>query len=177
MPLNNLNNTHLPTANVTAGDTALNSFETAIQIITIQLTPEDRQQYGSINEQNKLFVNKVNDFNRSQPALSATDVDWAEFNRDFQSRAVLEGWINRLQGFMDRLNNAKTMHDYDNYQAGLNDYANTAYRAGRGAAGFENKQAELKQFFNRTRHTGGNTGSNPGTTPDVTPATPDNAAS
>lgn len=86
MAITNLNNTHLTAAQLTDAQDALTQLETALQVINVNLSAEDRQKYGSINEQNKLFVNKVYDFNESQPTLSSPDVDWEEFNRDFTSR-------------------------------------------------------------------------------------------
>lgn len=160
MPFNNLNSVHLTPAEINKVDTALNDLDHAFANINVTLTPKERQEYGSINEQNKLLVNKTADFYRSQPGLGDPDVDWAEFQRDYQSRALYEGYINRLQGFIDRLNNAKTLHDYDNYQASLRDYDHTSYNAGRGVASYESKKAELRQFFTRTRS--GNANNTPG---------------
>ena len=150
MPLTNLNSAHLTEAEVTAAKNALTELENALAIITVQLTPEDRQKYGSINEQNKLLVNKVKDFRQSNPNLSVSDVDWDEFDKDFASRNVFESLINRLNALVIKLQGAKILHDYDNYQAALDDYAYTTYRAATGADGYENKYNELKQFFGRT---------------------------
>ena len=150
MPLTNLNSAHLTEAQVTAAQNALTELENALAIITVQLTPEDRQKYGSINEQNKLLVNKVKDFRQSNPNLSVSDVDWEEFDKDFASRNVFESLINRLNALVIKLQGAKILHDYDNYQAALDDYAYTTYRAATGADGYENKYNELKQFFGRT---------------------------
>ena len=150
MPLTNLNSAHLTEAQVTAAQNALTELENALAIITVQLTPEDRQKYGSINEQNKLLVNKVKDFRQSNPNLSVSDVDWEEFDKDFASRNVFESLINRLNALLIKLQGAKILHDYDNYQAALDDYAYTTYRAATGADGYENKYNELKQFFGRT---------------------------
>ena len=150
MPLTNLNSAHLTDAQVTAAQNALTELENALAIITVQLTPEDRQKYGSINEQNKLLVNKVKDFRQSNPNLSVSDVDWDEFDKDFASRNVFESLINRLNALVIKLQGAKILHDYDNYQAALDDYAYTTYRAATGADGYENKYNELKQFFGRT---------------------------
>ena len=150
MPLTNLNSAHLTEAEVTAAKNALTELENALAIITVQLTPEDRQKYGSINEQNKLLVNKVKDFRQSNPNLSVSDVDWDEFDKDFASRNVFESLINRLNALLIKLQGAKILHDYDNYQAALDDYAYTTYRAATGADGYENKYNELKQFFGRT---------------------------
>ncbi|GEN72816.1 hypothetical protein [Chryseobacterium lathyri] len=154
MALTNLNSTHLTAAQLTAAQTALTSLETALAAITVALSPEDRQKYGSINEQNKLLVNKVSDYRKSQPTLSAAEVDWAEFDRDLASRQAYEGFITRLESLVTRLKSAKTLHDYDNYQASLIDYAFTAYKAGAAAPGFEVKQNELKQFFGKSAQTG-----------------------
>ena len=150
MPLTNLNSAHLTEVQVTAAQNALTELENALAIITVQLTPEDRQKYGSINEQNKLLVNKVKDFRQSNPNLSVSDVDWDEFDKDFASRNVFESLINRLNALLIKLQGAKILHDYDNYQAALDDYAYTTYRAATGADGYENKYNELKQFFGRT---------------------------
>ena len=149
MALTNLNNNHLAAANVTAAKTALTQLETALATINANLTAEDRQKYGSINEQNKLFVNKVYDFNLNQSNLSTAQVTWTEFNNDYSSRLNMENLISRLESLTTKLKNAKTLHDYDNFQAALVDYAYTNFMAGTGAAGYENKQDELKQFFSK----------------------------
>ena len=150
MALTNLNNNHLTATNVTAAKNALTQLETALASINATLTADDRQKYGSINEQNKLFVNKVYDYNQNQPALSTTQVTWAEFNNDYNSRLNMENFIVRLESLITKLKNAKILHDYDNFQAALVDYAYTNFMAGTGAPGYETKQNELKQFFSKT---------------------------
>lgn len=150
MALTNLNNNHLSATNVTAAKNALTQLETALASINATLTADDRQKYGSINEQNKLFVNKVYDYNQNQPALSTTQVTWAEFNNDYNSRLNMENFIARLESLITKLKNAKILHDYDNFQAALVDYAYTNFMAGTGAPGYETKQNELKQFFTKT---------------------------
>ena len=157
MAITNLNNTHLTAAQLTDAQDALTQLETALQVINVNLSAEDRQKYGSINEQNKLFVNKVYDFNESQPTLSSPDVDWEEFNRDFTSRTNLEAIIARLDSLSTKLKNAKILHDYDNYQAALTDYAYTNYKAGTASPGFETKVNETKQFFSKTSSKTSNT--------------------
>jgi hypothetical protein len=108
MALTNLNNTHLVADDVTAANTALSQLETALALINTTLTAEDRQKYGSIHEQNKLFVNKVYAFNQNVPTLSSAQVDWVEFNNDYNSRLTIENLISRLESITTRLKNAKT---------------------------------------------------------------------
>jgi len=149
MAITNLNNQHLSAADVTAAKDLLTNLETTLASINTTLNAEDRQRYGSINEQNKLFVNKVYDFNQNQPNLSTTQVDWTEFNNDYDSRLNMESIIARLESLTTKLKNAKILHDYDNLQAALTDYAYTNFMAGTGAAGYETKQNNLKQFFTK----------------------------
>jgi len=153
MPLTNLRSVHLTPAELTTIEQSMTDLETSLQNVDAPLTPEDRKKYGSINEQNKLLVNKVKDFRTNRAELSATDVDWDEFGLDYGSRGTYENLIARLESLAIKLRNAKILHDYDNYQAALEDYSYTAYRAGSGADGFENKMNELKQFFNRSGKT------------------------
>lgn len=150
MPFENLNNVHYTAVEKTAVTTALNALETALTAKLRNLSPEERKKYGSINEQNKLIVNKVHDYRNNQPALSSADVDWLEFQNDFDSRDFIQGTIARLQSMIDGLDNNKILHDFDNYQAALTDYGYSQYKAGTKTAGYETKVNELSQFFNRT---------------------------
>jgi len=149
--LKNLISTHLNAEEVEAVNTALTTLETALVAKVSNLSSDERRKYGSIGEQNKLFVNKVNDYATEQSALRSPDVDWAEFTKDFDSRIVLEGIIARLQNLLTGISNAKILHDYDNYQAALDDYAYTSYKTGTSASGYEAKRNELKQFFSRSK--------------------------
>jgi hypothetical protein len=147
MSFNNLENRHFSTAEKTAANTALASLELALVTKLANLSAAERQQYGSVNEQNKLIINKVKSFNDTQPTLSSPDIDWVEFNSDYDSREYLQTLVLRLQSLIDGLGNAKILHDYDNYQAALTDYDFTKYKASTNAAGFQTKVAELGQFF------------------------------
>ncbi len=151
MGITNLNNQHLTKEQKDAVLKALAELEQHLATLNINLTPEDRNKYGRVNEQNKLLINKVQNYAQSQPALRSFDVDWDEFERDFESREFLEKLITRLNSLATRANNSKILHDYDNYQDALNDYAYTNFRAGSNAAGYEDKQADLKQFFVKKR--------------------------
>ncbi len=151
MSISNLNNRHLTTEQKDAVLKVLAELEQNLAVLNINLTPEDRHKYGRVNEQNKLFINKVHNYAQGQPNLRSFDVDWDEFERDFKSREFLEQLITRLNSLVTRAYNAKILHDYDNYQDALNDYAYTNFRAGSKVAGYEDKQADLKQFFAKKR--------------------------
>lgn len=162
MPFENLNNNHYSAEEKASVFEIITTLEETLSAKFKNLSTEERKKYGSINEQNKLIVNKALDYRNSQPSLSSNDVDWDEFQNDYNSRAFINATISRLQNLIDGLNNNKILHDYDNYQAALTDYGYSQYKASTKAAGFETKVNEMAQFFNRT-----------GTTPtptDVPPA-------
>lgn len=150
MPFDNLNNVHYTATEKTVAADAITALETALSEKFRNLTAEERKRYGSINEQNKLIVNKALDYRINQPALSSADVDWVEFQNDFDSRSFIQATISKLQNIIDGLNNNKILHDFDNYQAALTDYGYSQYKASTKAAGFETKVADMAQFFNRT---------------------------
>ncbi len=151
MALTNLNNLHLSAEEKTKIGDLVSQLEEALSTKVINLTAEDRQRYGSISEQNKLFVNKVHDYARSQPLLQSPDVDWDEFFADIESRNFTETLMARLEKLTIGIRNAKILHDYDNFQASLNDYAYTNYKAGTSAKGYEKKLTDLKQFFQHNK--------------------------
>jgi hypothetical protein len=147
MSFTNFDNRHFTVIEKTAVNTALASIELAISLKVANLSATERQQYGSVNEQNKLIINKVKSFHDTQPTLSSPDVDWVEFNNDFDTREFLQTAMLRLQSMIDGMGNAKILHDYDNYQASLTDYDFAKYKASTSAAGFQTKVNELAQFF------------------------------
>ena len=147
MPINNLNNVHLNEAKKAAIIEKLTALENELADLVANLTAEERQLYGSVNEQHKLFINKDWDYRQNSPQLSTSDVDWDEFSNDKDSRAFYEGIMDRVASLSLRIQNTKILHDYDNYQAALDDYAYTNYISGSNLPGYETKRNELKQFF------------------------------
>jgi len=156
MPISNLNNTHLTAAQQQAITNALNALETALAPLTVNLTPQERKEYGRINEQNKLIVDKVQTFYTDSPQLARPDINWPEFLNDYNSRRVLEKFITRINGLRDRFVDAKTLHDNDNYTNAIEDYGYVSYMAASKTPGYKAKHEELKQFFTR-RKSGGDT--------------------
>ena len=153
MPFLNFESRHFTAAEKTAISTALQTLQTALSQKLATLTPEERQQYGSVNEQNKLIINKTKDYHDTQPQLASPEVDWAEFDDDYSSRSYLQTLVETFTEIERGLENAKILHDWDNYQASLIDYQYTNYRNDSGSPGFHTKALEIKQFFNRTNTT------------------------
>ena len=147
MLFNNLESRHFTAAEKTTINGLLAQLETAFANKTANLTAEERKKYGSVNEQNKLIINKVKDFRDSQPALSSSDVDWVEFQADFDDRSFKQALLTRLATIADGLTNSKILQDHDNYQAALIDYDFSKYKASSNAQGYSQKVSEIGQFF------------------------------
>jgi hypothetical protein len=158
MALFNLGNVHLSASEMQALDSLITQVEAIILPKSVGLTPQQRQELGSINEKNKLFVNKVADFMENHPQHNTQDIDIIQFKEDLNSREFLETRISRLQNLVDMMTNSKILHDHDNYQDALGYYDYLQFRSKRGIAGVSQLVAELKQFFPRTST--GNTNTN-----------------
>ena len=156
MPFLNLNDKHYTPQEKTAILDALNALETVLRPKLSMLTPEERSMYGSVNEQNKLIINKVRDLRSTQPYLSSPDVDWEAFENDHSSSNFIQGIMMRVDNLQLGLHSSKILHDWDNYQASLTDYDYTKYKESTGANGYQAKALEIKQFFK-----GGPSGPNP----------------
>lgn len=153
MNRNTLDATHLSEAQKTAIDAGIESIEGIVASVTISFSNEERRRYGSVNEQNKLFVNKVNDFKENQPELKSTDVDWIKFEADYADRTFADTRISRLENVVRMFSDFKIAHDYDNHKMSLKDYEYSQYKLGMEVPGFAEKVAELKQFFPHSKGT------------------------
>jgi len=149
MPID-LINLHFTAAEISTVENALNTLLSTLSAKGRNLTPDERQQYGSIKEQNKLLVNKVRDYQQSQQGMSSPDVDWQEFEADFQDRNFLELVLARMETIIEIVSDTKMLHDFDVYQAALTDYDYTKYKAGTQALGYDSKHADIRQFFPNT---------------------------
>jgi len=148
--MKNIIESKFTTADVTAIDGDISSLKNKLKGKTGILSAEERPRYGSVNEQNKLIVNKARELWQSNPELSAPGVDWDEFESDYQARIIIERWIGNLQSMIDALKSTKIMHDYDNFQDALNDYSYAQYQDGAGEEGYSAKVEQYKQFFTKS---------------------------
>src|SRR5689334_19203725 len=117
--MKNIIESKITPADITAFDELLSQMERLLEGKTAPLTEEERVRYGSINEQNKLLVNKVRDLRQNSADLSSPDVDWDEFEKDYQARQFLETRSDRILRMAHRMQSTKILHDYDNYQDAL----------------------------------------------------------
>lgn len=149
MPANNLISTQLDPGQLASCLNQLTIVRDILLNFSQNLTPEERQRYGSINEQNKLLVSKVMDYHNTSPNLSSPDVDWTAFNQSWASRVGYTQLETMCQTIIEICSDPRILHDYFLYQNALVDYDYSKYKANstQGGAGFTTKVEDIKQLF------------------------------
>ena len=130
-------------------DDSLAEIEKVLKGKTHNLTPEERKQYGSIAEQNKLFVNKAKLYMEQYPDYVPRYIDKAEFDKDYTAREVLESRMIKLKGITEQVEDTKKLLDFDNYQAALSFYRSVKILESENVPGVTTMLDDLKQFFPR----------------------------
>lgn len=164
MPISNLNDVHFSQAEM---DSISKSWSAIIAILngkSRNLSPEERQKFGSISEQNKLVVLKTLEYHSNQPHLDCPDVDYDEAQLDWADRTFVAGFMAKMAEAGNICNNIRITHDFDAFKAAQTDYDFTKYKMGTApGAGWESKYDDLLPFF-KTYDGGGkadNTGEQP----------------
>lgn len=114
------------------------------------LDPDERVRFNRITQKNRLLIDKVYDFHKNQPNLSSPDIDWEEFEADYNARHFLESRSGFLSSIARRFETTKIMHDSDNYEDALKDYSYSKYKNDNYEDGYSVKVDQIRQFFART---------------------------
>lgn len=147
MPIENLASVSFTQEELTKIDNAIKEIESVLKGKTLNLTSAERQQYGRIAEQNKLFVNKGKELMDNYPQHIPAFLNKEEFDKDYTARTQIENRLIRLQGVVEQLSDTKTLLDHDNYHATLTFYQHIKYLSQQSVAGISTIYDELKQFF------------------------------
>lgn len=150
MSLRNKMKTLLSQADRDAIDGHIQAIEDIIKGKLGSLKPNERVRYNRITKKNILLINKTYDSRKSQPGLSSPDIDWKEFESDYDARHFLESRAGFLSGIAQRFITTKILHDSDNYEDALKDYAYSKYKNDNHEDGYSVKVDEMRQFFART---------------------------
>jgi len=139
---------HLVAEEVSKMRKAINDFRNALLPKAENLTPEERKQYGSIHEKNKLFVEKVMSYADSHPNLKSPHVNYAEMKKDWADRKQLEELARALKSLLEIVEDTRILHDHDLYQNALVDYRYTKYmKEVEQTPEYDTKHEEIRQFI------------------------------
>ncbi|KFE96994.1 hypothetical protein [Chryseobacterium luteum] len=147
MALDNLISLNFSSEELSNLDTALQTIEAVFSGKTINLIPEERQQYGSIAEQNKLFVNKAKSYMEQYPQFVPNFLDKTEFDKDFAAREQIENRLQRISSLTEQLSDTKVLLDHDNYHNAITFYRNIKFLSGENVPGTNVIYEDMRQFF------------------------------
>ena len=154
MPIDNLGKTHFSAQQIQDVNQALDVLTEALAGMSVNLTAAEHQKYGRVKEQNKLLIDKVKNYHDNQPILQSPEVDWEEFDRDYENRRQTSQMLLKIKSIEYQLISIKILGDYDNYTDALRDYQYAKYK-NRFASqhGYERKIDDMVVFFPRTGKT------------------------
>jgi hypothetical protein len=150
MPIQDIIKDKFSDADFVALNTALTTIENIVKGKTVNLSPDERKRYGSINEQHKLLVGKVDDYHTSHPKFDNPYLDWTEISNDNKARKRHEMVINRLESLVAQFVDTKILHDFDSYGYALSQYAHINYLDGQNVPGVRAVKEDIAQLFTRT---------------------------
>ncbi len=151
MALDNLISISFTSEELQTMDAALAQIESVLRGKAINLSPEERQQYGSIANQNKILVDKARDYMQQRADLVPGMLDVEEFERDYQARKQLEERARRLMSITEQLTDTKTLLDHDNYSNTLTFYRYIRYLAQENEPGTTSVYQDLRAHFSVKR--------------------------
>ncbi|WP_298424330.1 hypothetical protein [uncultured Kordia sp.] len=156
MALENLISIEFTPEELTALDAHLDGIQQVLAGKTVNITPEQRRQYGSIGNQNKLIVDKAKNYMEQYPNWIPRFLDKVEFDKDYNARQQMEQRTQRLQNLSQQLIDTKTLLDHDNYTNSLSFYRMMRYLAGENEAGAKTVFEDMKVLFSKSARTADN---------------------
>ncbi len=138
-------------------DQHMNGIQKIFRGKTINLTPTQRRQYGSIGNHNKLIVDKAKNYMEQHPQWIPRFLDKEEFDKDHQSREQVESRVQQLTNLSQQLLDTKTLLDHDNYTNALSFYRMMRFLAGENEPGAKPVYQDMKVLFNKSTSVSANT--------------------
>ncbi|CAM1368744.1 hypothetical protein [Tenacibaculum xiamenense] len=153
MALENLISVSFSEQELNQFDEHLKGIQAILEKKVVNLTPDQRRQYGRIANQNKLIVNKAKDYMEQYPEWMPSFIDKVEFDKDYKTREQVEGRAQKLENLSRQLIDTKTLLDHDNYTNALSFYRMVRYLAGENQAGAKSVYEDMKVLFQRVSTT------------------------
>lgn len=138
-----------------------------VQGKSVNLTPEERRQYGSIADRNKILVDKAKFYMETAPQTVPQTIDKAEFDRDYVAREALDTPLKELKVAVEKLEDLKILLDFDNFQSSLSYYRFIKYLSKQNEPGTTAIYQDMSQHYHGGRKKKDD---------KPTPATPDGTA-
>ena len=147
MAQDNLISIELTPAELTALDGALTTIETTLNGKVVNLTAEDRRQYGKINNKRENWVTKVRNYLTQRPSIKPNSLNLAEHDKDLAARTAILPRLNRILAIKDALQDTAMLISSDLYDNSLAVYGIVKEQAKRNEPGITPIYDDLKAQF------------------------------
>lgn len=147
MALDNLIEVEFTAEEIRELEECMTKMENILKKKTINLSNEERQQYGRIGEKNKLLVDKCKTYMELNPTSVPPTLDKAEFDKDYKARTQIDPMSKRISYISTMLSDIKIMLDYDNYNAAVGYYRYVKFLASQNAPGMTAVYEDLKVHY------------------------------
>lgn len=99
--------------------TALTTLQGILVPKCINLTPEERKQYGSVGDERLAWVHKVETYAKANPNIVPYYVDMAEHDIDMNAFGQLGPMLDQMAQLTDMVADSRIMTGYDIFQNSL----------------------------------------------------------
>lgn len=126
---------------------ALNEVMQLLSGKVVNLSPDERMQYGSIADKNKVFVDKCKAYMEQDPATVPNTLNKHEFDKDYKARQQMEEPLRMVLRIAEMLSDTKILLDFDNYNGSISYYRYVKFLATQNTPGITSIYADLRQHF------------------------------
>jgi len=128
-------------------DGALTTIETILNGKVVNLTAEQRKQYGKINNKRENWVTKVRNYITQRADIKPNSLNLVEHDKDLSARTAIFPRMNRTLSITDALTDTVKLISSDLYDNSLAVYGNVKEMAKRNEPGITPIYDDLKAQF------------------------------
>ena len=172
MALDNLISVKFSEAEIDTINDCIKQLNEILRGKAINLTPEERKQYGSVADRNKILIDKCKDYMDRIPETLPPTIDKAEFDADYVARKQLEMPHRDLARISEKLSDTKILLDHDNYHNAIAYYRYIKYLAGQNEPGSTSIYQDLRKHYQNSGIKNNNSENNENQEGNEEPTTP-----
>lgn len=113
----------------------------------INLSPEERQQYGRINNRTENWIVKVDGHMKQKPELVPFYIDEDEFDNDLEARNNMKPILNSIASIQESLDDTSKLLSHDIYNTAIAYYRNIKVISQQDVPGTTTIYEDLKSQF------------------------------
>ncbi|WP_018676053.1 hypothetical protein [Riemerella columbina] len=147
MALDNLISIRFTDQELQTLNTAIQQINQVLQGKVINLSPEERQQYGSIADRNKVLVDKCKHYMEQDTETLPRTIDKTEFDADYHARQQLDIPLKALSRIVEKMSDTKILLDHDNFHSAIAYYRYIKYLSSQNEPGTTSIYQDLKKHY------------------------------